>query len=50
MDDFGNDYQDETWAMTCCESGHSMATFGMYDDTALDMCLTHCLNIAAQDI
>lgn len=50
MDDFGNDYQTEVWAMTETAYGHSMATFGMLDDVAVDICLAHSADYAAQEI
>lgn len=50
MDDFGNIYQDEAWFYECDAYGHSTATFGFLDDTAVDLCIAHCINHAAQDI
>lgn len=50
MDDFGNDYQTEEWAMTCTQYGYSMATFGFFDEVAVTICFDYCIDYAAQDI
>ena len=50
MDDFGNGYQNEAWNYTCEQYGYSMATFGMLDETAIDICLFYSIDYATQDI
>lgn len=50
MDDFGNDYQDETWSRYCEQYGFSMATFGQFDDVTFSICFEHGIDWAAQEI
>lgn len=50
MDDFGNCYQTKEWEYNAEEYAHSMATFGMFDDIALDICLRYCQDYAKSDI
>ncbi len=50
MDDFGNDYQTEEWAMRCEQYGFSVATFGFLDDECLDRCMFYNLDYARADI
>ena len=50
MDDFGNDYQTADWEYNCMQYGHSMSTFGMFDDVTIDICMDYCIDYAAQDI
>ena len=50
MDDFGNDYRTKQWEYSAEEYAHSMATFGMFDDVALDICLHYGQDYAKCDI
>lgn len=50
MDDFGNDYQDDSWFMECQEYGHSMATYGFFDDVCFDICFNHSIDWAACEV
>ena len=37
MDDFGNCYQTDDWAMNCQQYIYSMCIHGMMDDEAMDI-------------
>lgn len=50
MDDFGNLYQTEDWFMYNDQYGYSAATFGMFDDAAIDLCLEFCTDHTTCDI
>lgn len=50
MDDFGNDYIDETYMYWSTQYCYSMATFGMMDQVAFDIVWDYQADYATQDI
>lgn len=50
MDDFGTGYQTEDWELYDTQYGFSAATFGWLDEEALMICITFCIDYAAQEV
>jgi len=48
MGDFGNDYQTDEWALQCCEWGHSTATFGFFDEWAVNATFEYGADLTQQ--
>lgn len=50
MDDYGNDYQTDEWLVGEEQYSFSMATYGLLDDAAIDICIAYNGDYTAQEL